>query len=239
MRLLLSVFPWLFFLVASCTSPKQFYAGGSPGYAAQAAEPDYLTESLFDYKERTLSEEAIRTILDSPIKMPDTIRIAILNYGSNSINRYYSNYWQNEEYLKLQQGYIERIREALADNGRVQKIILMPRLLTGRNPDIFQLREAAVRLQADLLFIFSVNSDIYYQYRVFKKDEAKAFATCESLLMDIRTGIVPYSEVVTRDKLVAKTEADLNDEETRKRAERETVELVMEEIANRLDQFLR
>ena len=234
------MWPFRVYYLTSCTSSRKIQAGpASPSYYSAPSEPEYLTESLFDYKDRTLSEEAIQKILDTPIKLPDTIRIAILNYKSNSTNRYYSYYWQNEEFLKLQQSFIDRIKDALANNPRVKKVILMPRLLMGGNPDIFQLRESAVRLQADLLFIFSINSDIYYQYKFFKKNEAKAFATCEGLLMDIRSGIVPYSEVITRDKLVSKIETDLNEEDTRKRAERETILIVLEEIADRLAQFLR
>ena len=80
--------------------------------------------------------------------------------------------------------------------------------MVGGNASITQLREAAVRLQADMLLIFSLKSDIYSKYRAFAKDEAKAFATNETLLMDIRTGVIPFSNVVTRDTLIKKGTED-------------------------------
>ena len=87
--------------------------------------------------------------------------------------------------------------------------------------------------------LFSINSDIYHKYKVFKKDEVKAYATCESLLMDIRTGIIPHSEVVTRDFLTQKTEKDLDNNELRKRAEQTAIGLTLEEIGKRLTDFLK
>ena len=169
--------------------------------------------------------------------LPDTLRIAVLNFQSNS-GSYYGAYWNNEEYLNLQQEYFRTLETALAPHRRVQKIKLMPKLMIGTQPNIFSLREAAVRLQADLLLIFSVNSNIYYKYKVFKKNEAKAFATCEALLMDIRTGIIPYSEVVTREQLLRKSEEDFNNLDLQKNAERQAVVASLEEIGKRIFTFL-
>lgn len=81
------------------------------------------------------------------------------------------------------------------------------------------------------------NSDIYHRYKVFKKDEAKAYATCESLLMDIRTGIIPHSEVVTKDFLTPKTDKDLVNTELKRRAEQAAILLTLEQIGQLLGQF--
>ena len=202
------------------------------------ATPNILRQSLFTSKDRTISETDIQMILDSKVLMPDTIRIALLNYSSNSMSRYYDAYWSNEDYLKLQQEYIDILKKQLKEVAGVQKIILMPRIITGENPNIFTLRESAVRLQADLLYIFSINSDIYHKYKIFKKDQTKAYATCESLLMDIRTGIIPHSEVVTKDFLTQKSDEDIDNEELKKRTERTAVLLSLEEIGIRLAEFL-
>lgn len=229
-------------LLAGCIGTRPT-AGGSLSGSSLASEPysdpEILTRSLFDFQDRTISEEDIQRLLDGRIDLPDTLRIALLNYGSNTVSRYYNSYWSNEEFLKLKQGYIDAIRDQLRSNPRIAKIILMPELLMGHNPNIFTLREAAVRLQADVLFIFSLHSDIYYDYKTFRKDEAKAFATCEALLMDIRTGVIPFSEVVSRDALARKSPADANETELRKRAENEAVSTVLPAIAERLNEYLR
>ena len=111
--------------------------------------------------------------------------------------------------------------------------------MIGNNPNIFTLRESAVRLQADLFLVFSINSDIYYRYKAFKKDEAKAYATAEALLMDVRTGIIPYSEIVTHEKQVTKDNTlDLTNQDTQKRAENGAIQLTLEDLSTRLNRFL-
>lgn len=212
----------------------------SLAYSTPAQDSQVLTKSLFSYEGSSISEEDIARILSSEIQLSDTVRVAILNYSSNSINRYYSSYWSNEEFLKLQQSFIEIFKEKLEANGKVKRVVLMPKLMIGANPNIFTLRESAVRLQADLFLVFSINSDIYYRYKVFKKDEAKAYATAEALLMDVRTGIIPYSEIVTREKQVVKDNTiDLSDQDTQKRAENGAIQATLEELSTRLSQYLR
>ena len=52
---------------------------------------------------------------------------------------------------------------------------------------------------ADLLLVFRVGSDTYSQYRTFAKDKTKAYSTCELVLLDVRTGLVPFTRVTSRD----------------------------------------
>lgn len=209
-------------------------------FSTPSPTPEPLTKSLFNFEGRSISEDDIARILSSEIQLPDTVRLAILNYSSSSVNRYYSSYWSNEEFLKLQQSFVDIFKEKLETNGKVKRVILMPKLMIGNNPNIFTLRESAVRLQADLFLVFSINSDIYYRYKVFKKDEAKAYATAEALLMDVRTGIIPYSEIVTHEKQVIKDNTiDLTDQDTQKRAENGAIQLTLEDLSDRLNQYLR
>ncbi len=220
-----------------CTAPRS-YAVTEGAYQQSVSEPPILTQSLFKNEEATISEEDIQRILSSDIVLPDSLRIAVLNYGSSSVSRYYASYWSSEEYLRLQQDYIDLIEQQLAPLPNVRRIQLLPKLVTGTHPTISTLRESAVRLQADLLFIFSIHSDIYTNYRLFNKNEAKAYATCETLLLDIRTGIIPHAEVATRDTLLVKFDAETGDEELRRRAETEASRLVLREVAERLRRYV-
>ncbi|MEO0333393.1 MAG: hypothetical protein AAF223_17200, partial [Bacteroidota bacterium] len=151
----------LFGLFYSCATPANL----PPDALAQSPEPprELLKESLFNDPNATLSEEAIQRLLDGRIELPDSMRIAIYRYGSNSTNRYYRNWWYDEEYLKTQQSYQEALSQKIDSVNSVKRIILMPQLMITKNPNITQLREAAVRLQADLLLVYTINSDIYYK----------------------------------------------------------------------------
>ena len=174
-----------------------------------------LTESLFNSKERTLSEEDIRRILDGRIAMRDTVRLAVFQFGSNTARAWR---WYDQESLDSQEHLLDTFTNALRRSPKVQKVIFLPVMVTGANPNIQQLRESAVRLQADMLLVYRLNSNIFEKYRAFKKDEAKAFATCESILMDIRTGVIPFTKIVTKSAQSVKDRADFEQSELRKRA---------------------
>ena len=222
--------------VLSCCTSTEPYSTGAVHRAY--TPPEVITQSLFDSKDRTISEEDIHRLLKGKIVLPDTVRVALFKYSSTSINRYYTNWWTDEEYLKTQQSFVDTLVNQIGLAKKVKKVIPVPTLMTTANPNITQLRETAVRLQADILVVYSVTSDIYYKYRLFEKNEAKAFATCETILMDTRTGVIPHSQIVTREKLLKKEQNDLNDTETRKKAEREAVLLTLVETGNGIARFL-
>lgn len=199
---------------------------------------EVIKESLFQDKDRTISEEDIRRLLDGKIDLPDTIRIAVFKYASTSNRSYYNYYWSNEEYLKLQEKFLESLMGELESSDRVQKVVLVPSVMISSKPNITQLREAAVRLQADMLFVYTISSNIYYKNKAFQKNEAKAFATCETLLMDTRTGVIPHSTVVSRDMLVVKEQEDWDNAELRKRAENGAIQKSLEEAGKQTRLFL-
>jgi hypothetical protein len=209
----------------------------SCGAPNRARQNESITESLFNEKDRTLSEESIQKLLDGKLNLPDTLRIALFRYGMT--NRYYSKFYSfaDENLVKSQQSYVDTLMSSLKDNRRVQNVHPIPSLMLSSSPTITQLRETSVRMLSDLLIVYSNTSDIYYKYKVFKKDEAKAFATTEVLIMDIRTGLIPFSTVITKDFLT-KTLKDESIEEARKRAEKEAIVLTLIEAGQRVNGFL-
>jgi hypothetical protein len=224
-------------LFYSCNSTQPLYTG-SP-IAHGISQPEVITRSLFDSKDRTISEDDIQRLLDGRIKLRDTLRVALFKYSSSSINRYYTNWWTDEEYLKTQQSFVDTLTQAIGNSARVKNIFPVPSLMTSPNPNMTQLRETAVRLQADILIVYAISSDIYYKYRMFQKNQAKAFATCETILLDTRTGVIPHSSVVTKEALVVKSEQDLSDTETRKKAEREAILSALIDTGKAVSEFLK
>jgi hypothetical protein len=96
----------------------------------------------------------------------------------------------------------------------------------------------AVRLQADMLLVFQLNSDVYQKYHLFKPDQVKAFCTCEGFLLDIRTGLIPFSKIVTRELMTSKTASDANFTETIARAENEAALLALSELGKEIGEFI-
>ena len=164
--------------------------------------------------------------------------MAIYNFGEHSVSKYYSSWRYDEEYLKLKQAYLETLSDKVISSDKVEKTILMPSILTSAYPTVTNLRESAVRVQADLLLVFKTTSDIYYRYKVFKKDEAKAFASVEAVILDIRTGVVPFTTITTKEKLLIKSSASMDVQELRKEAEQQALRLALEETADKIVGFL-
>jgi hypothetical protein len=73
--------------------------------------------------------------------------------------------------------------------------------------------------------------------KIIKKDEIKAFATTELFLLDVRTSLIPFSTVVTKDYLAKEIKGELN-AETRKRAEQEATLMTLLEIGEQVKTFL-
>ena len=226
---------WLF---ASCTSTQKM---PSSDQRISDTNPDLIEQSLFSSKDKTISEKDIQRLLDGEINVPDSVRIAIFNYSShskrNSNYRYY-HYRSDEEFLKTQQAYVETLRNKLADSRKTQQIILMPSIMADKQSSITNLRETAVRLQSDLLLVYAIKSDIYYKYKTFKADESKAFATVECFLMDTRTGVIPFTAVITRESFLKKTSEEMSTDELRKNTEKEAVIKALEAIGQEIYKYL-
>ena len=151
-------FVTLCFLSACTVRPTQYEYGQLGAYEqarARQESNDLITQSLFDSKDRTISEADIQRLLNGKIRIPDTVRLAVYKHASSSMNRYYSSWYSNEEYLKTQQSYIDTLIAQLKTAAKVQKVTVVPSLMTSVYPNITQLRESAVRLQADMLLVFS------------------------------------------------------------------------------------
>ena len=146
-----------------------------------------------------------------------------------------NNYRRSEEYLKTQNNYIDSLTKKLEKSDRIVAVTILPALLAPVDAGIPVLREAAVRLQADLLLAFRISSDIYIQTDV---NSVKAFCTFEAVLMDIKTGLIPYTTVVTRDnaQMISIEDDDIND--VRIRAEKEAVLSSLSVVADEITEFL-
>ncbi len=203
-----------------------------------AKEP--IATSLFPSDQAILGEEAVARILSSKLELPAKAKLALMKFpdvaGSRNYGRYY---WRDEEYLKVQQEHVDTLSKALLSSDQIAEVSPLPSLMTPSRASIPILREAAVRMQADLLLVFRVGSDTYWQYRAFAKDKAKAYSTCELVLLDVRTGLVPFTRVVSRERLELKQSADLDLSETMRRAEQASAAEALKVAADDLVDFVK
>lgn len=202
-----------------------------------AQEP--ISTSLFPSDQAVLGDEAVARILSNRLELPGKSRVALMKFPDGSGARYGRYYWRDEQYLKLQQSQVESLTRALQASERIAEISPLPSLMTPTKVSIPVLREAGVRMQADLLLVYRVSSDTYTQYRTFAKDKVKAYSTCELVLLDVRTGLVPFTRVISREQLELKQSTDLDLSETMRRAEQAAASASLGAAADALLDFMK
>ena len=209
-------------------------------HVSRIAPTSEITESLFGSDTAILSNEAVKEILEGSIKFPASPTIAVLQFGkNNSAIRYYGwSYFRSEEYMDIQQKYVETLLKDIKEVNSVKKVKLVPKMMISDPMSLPKMREAAVRLQAHLLLIYNLKSDIFEKYRLFKKDEFKAYANCEAVLLDTRTGIIPFSTIVTKRHFTKKASSDTDINESRKRAVTEVSAKCLADISKQVSEFL-
>ena len=194
-----------------------------------------ITESLFNDKTSTISEENIQKILDGTYELPQKLRVAIVRLEPALQLR---RYWSDEQYLKTQQSYLDLFSDKFKQSSRVTKISIIPDLLISKSPSFTNIREAAVRMQADIVVVYSITSDIYSKYKFFSKADIKAFATTQLIILDVRTGLIPFSAIVTKDYLSQKKKEELDNSEASSRIQNEAVLLTINDIGQKITEFL-
>jgi hypothetical protein len=216
------------------------------GSAERASSESYqerpaLETSIFPSDKNVLDEEAIGRILNGKFLMPSTVKIALLRMRDDEdrATRYYGyGYWRSEEYLKTQQSFIDTLTGEMAKSKRIDEVASIPSVLTPKEPSIPLIRETAVRLQADMILVLKLSSDVYQKYRIFQSTQAKAFCTCEGFLLDVRTGIIPFSRAITKEYLATEEKPDADFAETMVRAQKEAALLSLKALGQDVAGFV-
>jgi hypothetical protein len=210
----------------------------------QYQERPILESSLFKGDQDYVSEEAVQRILSSSIQLPPRAKVAIFRYEGGeeeraAISYYGYYYWRTEGYIKAQQELVDSLQSGLLSSGRVSEATTLPSMLVPAQPSITMLRQAAVRLQADLLLVFRITSDAYYDFNLLNRDRVKAYSTCEVLLFDVRTGIIPFTTIVSRDVLRDRSRQEVAAADATRGAKQEASLMAITEVATELAGFLR
>ncbi len=193
-----------------------------------AARPDGI--SLFRGDSVVLSDADIDRILSFSFTLRAQNRLAVLSIGRTSL-------W-SEESEKVQaentRVFIDRLKAA----HRIREVAELPMLLVPEKQTVPYLREAGARFQADLMLVYQPRVRTFSKYRTLGKDEVKALCTVEAILLDVRTGIIPYTTSASETILAARGESDLNFSETVAKVTVEAVGKAMNRVAENVATYL-
>jgi hypothetical protein len=172
-----------------------------------------LQESLFKGDQTVLSDQDIARILGTQLTLTDRHRLAILNLSAN--------YLWSEELADIETKNFDNLVRVLKSSPQLTDVRLLPSLLVPEKRTVPYLREAAARVQADLLFVYTTRIQTFQRERFLKAGEVHARCVAESVLLDVRTGIVVHTGRATENIDMTRTPSDLNFDETLARAESE------------------
>lgn len=193
-----------------------------------------LTGSLFASDQALLSNEAIDTILSSQVAVPSQCKLAVLQLGSAGHYR-----WWSEELARLSSDAVTRFIDEAEKSPRIREAAPLPALLTPEHQTVPFLREAAARFQADLLLVYRYTSISYEKQRLFAPDEVKSDCLVEAVLLDVRTGVVPFTSQKRKQYVVEKKQEDYSLQETIHRAELQSVGEALSEVGRDMASFLQ
>lgn len=183
-------------------------------------------DSLFKGDQAVLSDQDIARILGTQIKLADRHRLAILNLASS--------YTWSEDLAQVEAKNFADLLRALKSSPQLTEVRLLPTLLVPEKRTVPYLREASARIQADLLFVYTSRIESFRRDRFLKSDEVHAQCVAESVLLDVRTGIVVHTARATQNIAMKKAPSDLNFEETVARAQAEARGNAVLSLANAL-----
>jgi len=192
-----------------------------------------LSASLFPADQAALSNEAIEKILSAKIVLPAKARLAVVRIVPGG-----HRWWWLDEPDSVDRDIAEGFLAKLRACDRLADVSFLPSLMLPKKQTIPYLREAAARYQADLLLIYRSASRTYRKSRFLAADETRAYCTVEAVLLDVRTGVVPFTSVATQEYTTKASPEDVGFADTMRRAERKAFGQAMDRIAADLVRFL-
>lgn len=212
-------------LVSACsTAPRSSEPSSYRSLGSSSSYKESRT-SLFTNDASVLSDQDIDRILKYKYTAPHKSRIAILALGRLFIIGYSSELARSGE--QIRKAFTDQLKSSPA----VVSARFLPDLLVPQKRTVAYLREAATRFQADTLLVYQTECRSYTKWHFFAADEARSYCTIEAAVVDVRTGIVPFTTTATEMFTVTKTKADADFYETKQKAENQAIKAALLKIA--------
>lgn len=202
-----------------------------PPETLMAYEEDRAQGSLFKGDLAVLSNQEIEQILGSRLVLTDRHRLAVLRFNPKIA-------W-SEDLTDLENQNSEKFLQILRSSPQLTQVRFVPTLLVPEKQTVPYLREAAARFQADLLLVYTTRVQTFERYRAFHPNQVKARCVVNSLLLDVRTGIVAYSAENAESVSAEKMNGDMNFSETVAKAEAEAMGRALVKVAESTVAYLR
>jgi hypothetical protein len=187
---------------------------------------------LFPSDSNILSDNDIKKILSFNYQPQKLNRIVVIPVGQMQWSGWSGELDKAE--AEVQRMFINKLKQAEP----IYDASYLPPLLIPEDKSIAHLRAAAAHYQSDLLIIYKASFADYEKYRLSNPDKAQAYCNLEAVLLDIRTGIVPFTLMVNRTFSTEEKKTDINFYETMRRTELFALESALNEVGNKIVDYL-
>jgi hypothetical protein len=216
----------LFLLIGGCGAAPKY------NYSLPPSQP-VPAESLFAGDEAVMRDVDIAKVLDAKVGLPDQVRIAVMRFDDRS--RWA---WWSEELSRLDADSITGLLGKLRSCPRIADASVLPSMLVPQIRTVPHLRVAAVRYQADLLLIYQVTTRTFERQQFLREKEAKARCLIDVVLLDVRSGIVPFASSTVETFVATPSKGDFSAAETMYQAELAATSRGLDRLAGELVAFL-
>lgn len=211
----------LSFLYSCSSAVKDYSYMNKNNYQSKPA----LTKSLID-SSKPLSESAIQKVLNSKVKIPKKVSLAVTRINST------------HEFQRIDEVIAKDFYDTKNWGKRVQTIIPVPQVLINDPVTIEGLRRSAVLLQADMLLIVMPYSYGNWKFKWFEQNRARGTTSLEVLLLDIRTGVIPFTSIITETVEIKKDSKEYDNNELVSRARVSSEKKALIQVATQVEHFL-
>lgn len=189
--------------------------------------------SPFPQDHALISNDAVRELLAGKVSLPSDATIAVVQltgayygrWGSSAVHR---KTRENDENLAL----------ALKKSPKIKAVRIIPSIMLPPRQTLPALREVAARCQADYLLIYGARQDSYHRSKFLAGDQASSYCEVEAALVDIRTGVVPFTTSAAEDFKVAENRNDYAFAETLSNAQAAALGRALQTVAVKTVEFL-
>ncbi|WP_413560804.1 hypothetical protein [Bdellovibrio sp. HCB209] len=217
------IFSALIPLLISCAS-KKYDSDFSSEYKSRPT----LSLSLTTGSE-PLTEAAIHKLLSSKVSLPKKIQLAIVRITDSK---------DALAFQTIDKEIGEKFYDKSNWGPRVRSVVPVPQVVVATPVTLSGLRQTSALLQADALLIIKPVSYSDWKFKWFAEDKAKAITSLEVLLLDTRTGVIPYTAIVTETAEIEDSKEDYSKSELTARAQKASENKALMQIGPGVKQFI-
>ena len=199
-----------------------------------------LKAAFFKNEGQNYSETQIKDLLEKKINLNKPLKIAVVKLGHEIQQTYMSGVTENRQ---LQQTAtkenVKAFKSIMNQASRIKDISFVPNFMMPEEPSIRNLRDVAALMQANLLLVILSQTDADFDFHFHKKNEAKAQATLESIIVDVKTGVIPFTSIATGTALLNKDDSDFSNKEFRIRTIIAAEDNALSELAQDIGNYFK